>query len=119
MRRHIWLVARARRFATLTPPLVDVRCFDPSASSESARAAAAAAASSACRQHGLLALPAYGGITPSTVHDAFASVRAGTRSFNTERGAALLFYGPPGTGKSTLPTDQTQGPLHPSRRLCG
>ena len=35
----------------------------------------AAAASSACRTHGLLALPAYGGISPELVTSAFASVR--------------------------------------------
>ena len=33
--------------------------------------------------------------------NAFASVRAGTRVFGTDRAAALLFYGPPGTGKTT------------------
>ena len=33
--------------------------------------------------------------------EAFASVRAGTREFDADRGAALLFYGPPGTGKTT------------------
>lgn len=33
--------------------------------------------------------------------EAFASVRAGTRVFSTDRATSLLFYGPPGTGKTT------------------
>jgi len=40
-------------------------------------------------------------VMPLRHPEAFASVRAGTRSLGTDRAAALLFYGPPGTGKTT------------------
>ena len=69
-----------RTYSTLTPPLVDVRSFHEahglhSAQSESAREAAAKAAAAAAREHGLLALPAYGGIPPALVTSAFESVK--------------------------------------------
>ena len=69
--RHI---PRRRGYATLTPPLVDVRCFGD-AGADDERSAAAAAASRACREHGLLALPRFGGIEPVVVSDAFDSVK--------------------------------------------
>lgn len=40
-------------------------------------------------------------VLPLMHPDAFASVRAATREYETDRAAALLFYGPPGTGKTT------------------
>ncbi|KAH8074568.1 tudor domain-containing protein [Aureococcus anophagefferens] len=63
----------------LVPPLVDVRAFHDAyagADGEAARAKAAAEAAQACRSHGLLALPAYGGIDAAVVDAAFESVEA-------------------------------------------
>lgn len=40
-------------------------------------------------------------VLPLAHPEAFAAVRAGTRAFDKDRPAALLFYGPPGTGKTT------------------
>ena len=71
--RSAVLTASARRFSSLIPPLVDVRCFgEPSC--EALRATTAEKASSACREHGLLALPAYGGIDPKLVSAAWGAV---------------------------------------------
>lgn len=68
----------SQKYATLTPPLVDVRCFHEehsrSTHAQAQRVHAGAATSAACRTHGLLALPAYGGIDPGLVAKAFASV---------------------------------------------
>ena len=69
-----------RRFATLSPPLVDVSPFydaamaDPSL--EGLRTEAAAATSDAWRSHGLLGLSNYGGIAPPLVKAGFDSARA-------------------------------------------
>ena len=65
-----------RRYSSLVPPLVDVRCFNPGGdhSRDAERDRAAVAASSACRMHGLLALPFYGGIPAELVGAAFSSV---------------------------------------------
>ena len=68
----------ARHYSSLTPPLVDVRCFHEQLSChhhEAERNACAAAAAHACREHGLLALPGYGGIPPEVVSSAFSSVK--------------------------------------------
>lgn len=62
--------------STLTPPLVDVRCFLDGAGTEQEKSASAEAARWACRVHGLLALPAYGGIAPEVVDAAFDSIKA-------------------------------------------
>lgn len=40
-------------------------------------------------------------VLPLQHPELFETVRAGTRSFSSDRSAALLFYGPPGTGKTT------------------
>lgn len=69
---------RHRLYSSLTPPLVDVRSFyhgTADAMHEHERRAAAAAASRACREHGLLALPAYGGIPPHLVSGAFVAIK--------------------------------------------
>ena len=65
----------SRQYSSLVPPLVDVRCFrEESPLADQQRSEAAAAAAAACRLHGLLALPAYGGIPPALVTSAFGSV---------------------------------------------
>ena len=66
-----------RCYSSLVPPLIDVRCFDEAFTDRDrhAQAREAAAAASACRTHGLLALPAYGGIPPARC--ALTGVRLG------------------------------------------
>ena len=63
-----------RRFSSLVPPLIDVRCFRGDGTSDADKDRIAAAASSASKSHGLLALPAYGGIETKLVSAAFDSV---------------------------------------------
>lgn len=76
-RRHY-----CRSYSSLVPPLVDVRSYyekiiqneteQRQVGEEQSRVAELA--SSACREHGLLALPHYGGIPPELVTAAFDSV---------------------------------------------
>lgn len=63
-----------RRFSSLVPPLIDVRCFRGDGTSDADKDRISAAASSASKSHGLLALPAYGGIETKLVSAAFDSV---------------------------------------------